>query len=137
MVEPLRHAVPEVTRARKRLLEDGRSAPERLLVVPARLDPVDELALFDVVEPLARELARARPERTDVRREPRVVIQVREQLLCFLREAREVARLFCVDASRPVLGAVVGVDEFVVVLPEPEPELDVAARGAQRSNSAA
>jgi hypothetical protein len=105
--------------------------------VPARLDPVDELALFGIAEPLARELACTYPQRLDVRRQPWVVLQLREQLLRFLREAREVARLLRVDAPRPLLGAVVGVDEVVVVLPEPQAELDVAPGWAQRSNSAA
>lgn len=101
--------------------------------MPARLEPVDELALLGVAEPLARELARVDRERLDVRDEPRVVADVLEQLLRFGRELGRVARLLGFDAP---IRSVVGIDELVGVLPEPQAELDVATGGAQRSDGA-
>jgi hypothetical protein len=67
-----------------------------------------------------------------VSREPWVVADLLQQLLCLPRERNWVARLLRVDAP---VRAVVGVDQVVGVLPEPEPELDVPPRGTQRSEA--
>jgi hypothetical protein len=74
------------------------------------------------------------PKRPDVRREPRVVDDVFEQQLRLLGQRARLARLLGPDSP---VRAVVGVDEVVVVLPDPQAELDVPPGRTQRSNSAA
>ena len=121
-------------RAGQRLIEHVRGPSERRFVVPERLDSVDELALLRIGQLLAREPARMRPQRPHVRREPWVFADLLQQLLRFLRERNRLARLLRADAP---IRAVVGVDEVVVMLSEPQAELDVPPGRAQRANSAA
>jgi hypothetical protein len=46
--------------------------------VPARLDAVDQAALLGVLEALAGQLPRIRPQRPHLRREPGVVAELGE-----------------------------------------------------------
>ena len=93
--------------------------------MPAQLDPVDELSLFLVSQPLAGELPCVRPDRANLGLEPRLA-DVGKERLGVLDERRRVAWLLRLDALGELIRAVEGVDELVGVLPEPQPELDIA-----------
>jgi hypothetical protein len=126
LLEPAGVPVAHVALAGQCLVEQCRRPLEWLLVVPERLEAVDQPPLLDVVEALPRELARVGAERTHLAREPGVVLELREQRVRVLGQARRVAQLFRLDPVGDLRGAVVRVHQVPGMPAEPETQLEVA-----------
>src|SRR5258705_551305 len=122
---PTRSSGP-IAASRRRLLELCRSPPERLFVVPARLDPVHEQTFLRVLELLAGKLARVRLERAHLRGKPRIVLELGGQCRRVLGQRGRGTQHLRLDAARELSRPVVRVDEVVRMPPEPQPHLEAA-----------